>query len=268
MIHITVGEATASKLREAMEYDKHLEGEIFVLEDALSIGRINPQGEEHDALRKDFWIGQGIMYMENLRDAEIVEEIIRKAKKEEEPVALWMAPNADDVCAYYFLLTKFREEPGMFHTMNIQGLPFLNEKTEVFYPLTFQEVEPKEFVKMKRLLKEISLAEYEMDGEEWQKLCNENGSIRLYKGGKDIETASETVLDNSIYMRVGVESIKGSRLIRSVLKNHPGIHPFFVKWRIKEMIKNGQLGTSAEIQKDVSDMDLFKPKNKEDISVM
>jgi peptide deformylase len=74
----------------------------------------------------------------------------------------------------------------MLHTINIVGLPFLNEKGQLFYPTNFSQIPAKEFLKTKRLLKEVTPAEYEVEGDEWARLQQENAWVRTYEGGKKI----------------------------------------------------------------------------------
>ncbi|GBL35633.1 hypothetical protein EMGBS15_12280 [Filimonas sp.] len=56
----------------------------------------------------------------------------------------------------------------------------------MFYPKNFSEVIPKEFMKTKRLLKKVTVAEYEVEGDEWAKLQSEDSLLRVYEGGKKI----------------------------------------------------------------------------------
>ena len=37
-----------------------------------------------------------------------------------------------------------------------------------------QEIQPKEFLKAKKLARPITLSEFEVDPDEWKKLCDEN----------------------------------------------------------------------------------------------
>ena len=45
-------------------------------------------------------------------------------------------------------------------------------KGQFFYPNNLFEIQPKEFLKAKKLARPISLSEFETDPDEWKKLCS------------------------------------------------------------------------------------------------
>ncbi len=253
MIHIIVGDVAAENLKAAFELDENLKGDVLVLKDTLGIGPIAVDQKGHDGVRTTFWRGMLGEDFEGVMDAHRVKQIIEHAQEQEEPVCLWMAPCVSDVCAYYYLLTQFKDYPGMFHVIIIDSLPFLNEKGAVFYPRNFGEVLPKEFIKTKRLLKEVSPADYETEGETWQNLQAENAMVRVHKGGKEIVSADETYFDTIIYNTVSKEPQKGSKIIRQALgKTDQTVSDVFLYSRLAQMAQNGQIVCEEEHPKNIA----------------
>ena len=119
MIHLIVGDEAAANLRAAFELDENLTGEVLVLKDTLGIGPIATDEKGHDGVRTTFWRSFLGEECDGVMDAHYVNKIKEKAIEEEEPVCLWMAPCVSDVCAYYHLLTCFKDQPGIFHIINI-----------------------------------------------------------------------------------------------------------------------------------------------------
>lgn len=242
MIHLIVGDAAAENLRAAFELDENLKGEVLVLKDTLGIGPIATDQKGHDGVRTSFWKSLLGDEIDDVMDKHHISKIIEKAKEVEEPVCLWMAPCVSDVCAYYFLLTQFKEYPGMFHVIIIDSLPFFNAKGSLFYPKNFSEVLPKEFIKTKRLLKEVSPADYETEWETWEQLQAENAMVRVHKGGKEIVSADETYFDQKIYNTVTKEAQRGSKIVRQALsKIDQTVSDVFLLSRLDQMAKNGQI---------------------------
>lgn len=242
MIHIIVGDEAAQNLVAAFELDENLKGEVLVWKDTLNIGPIATDDKPMDGVRTTFWRQYLGDEFEGVMDTYRLHQWIEKAKEEEEPMCLWMAPCVSDVCVYYYLLTQFKDYPGMFHLINIDSLPFLNEKGQVFYPKDFSEVPPKEFVKTKRLLREISPADYETDGDDWGRLQEENTMVRVYKGGKDIASENEAYFDKFLFSCVEKEAKRGSKIIRHALqKINQGVSDIFLYGRLKAMANNGQI---------------------------
>lgn len=252
MIHIIVGDEAAKNLEAAFELDENLRGEILVLKDTLGIGPIATDEKGHDGIRTDFWRGMLGEDFEGTMDKHYVQKIKETAQEEEEPVCLWLAPCVSDVSAYFFLLDQFKDAPGMFHIINIDSLPFFNEKGTLFYPKNFSEVLPKEFVKTKRLLKEVTPADYETESETWEQLQTANAMVRVYKGGKELENADETYFDNAIYNVITKNAQRGSKIIRQAQgKITQGVSDIFLQSRLAQMVSNGQIICDEENPKHI-----------------
>ncbi len=261
MIHIICGKEAAKNLEAAFELDENLRGELVVLNDRLSYGPLRSEAEEsHDSLRSSYW--QKMVAQPELRynDEEVLKQTIEKALQDEEPLCLWMAPNANDVCAYFWLLTYTRPYPSLLHTIFINGLPFLNEKGQLFYPHSFTEVPPREFVKTKRLLREVSVAEYEVDGDEWQRLQDEHSMLRLYEGGKKITSQSNEKFDTPLMNSISSEFQKASKVLNEALKKiKEPCEASFLENRLRELIPLFSVETRGDINKSLRDFEIRIP---------
>ena len=85
----------------------------------------------------------------------------------------------------------------------------------MFYPVNLFEIPAKEFVKAKKLSREITPSEFEVDPDEWTKLCDENKGVRLLEGGKKLAreiTPSEFEVDPDEWTKTCNEN-KGVRLL-------------------------------------------------------
>lgn len=260
MIHIITGEHSAAQLRKAFLLDENLRGEIFVLNDYLHIGEIFSTPEiSHQEIRNSFW--KNIVSEEELvpNDVETIQNCIDKANTDEEPVCFWMAPSARDICNYYFLLRFFKPHKGMLHTIQIAGLPFLNEKNQLFIPNSFAEIPPKEFTKTKRLLKEVSAAEYELDIDEWNKIMNENAPLRIYEGGKKIVSKDVNYVDKVILSVLSSDNKKLSRILNDFTKKTTWEVPnSYVKKRLITMAQEGDIYCNKATQEKDMEFSLLK----------
>lgn len=260
MIHIITGEQSAEQLRQAFLLDENLHGEIFVLNDYLHVGEILSTPEiAHKNIREYFW--KNILSEEETipNDVETIQNCIYKANMEEEPVCFWVAPSARDICNYYFLLTCFRPYVGMLHTIQIAGLPFLNEKNQLFIPNTFAEIPPKEFTKTKRLLKEVSAAEYELDIDEWNKIMNENAPLRIYEGGKKIVSKDINYINKGILSALSTDNKKINRLLNDFAKKSTWEIPTaFVKKRLITLAHQGDIFCNNATQEKDMEFSLLK----------
>ena len=239
MIHIIAGQDAARNLEAAFLLDENLRGEIVILQDNLGIGPLQTEEEiDHDVMRTNFWMQLSKHHTDHqLQDEQAIKQLIEKAVAEEEPVCFWMAPCISDVCAYYWLLPFFRSQPDMLHIIHIIGLPFLNEKGQLFYPKHFGEVIPSEFCKTKRLLKKVTPAEYEVDGDEWKRLQSDDSWVRWYEGGKKISSKEITQYDTLIKSLLSTAAQKASKIVQDAAKKSTqAISPLFIEWRLRTLI--------------------------------
>ncbi|SEW41782.1 DUF1835 domain-containing protein [Chitinophaga arvensicola] len=276
LIHIVFGQASIPVLAEAVAMDEKMSGEILCFEDDLSVGPLfildTPEGRNG---RRLFWQQlAGIEPVASAADEEVpvapVNEetddadrfkslkVQLKADPEQE-VWIWAGQNARDVCGYYWLVSQLYDFAGRIHIIYLNNLPFLNEKGAVFYPTHLHQILPKEFLKAKKLARAISLAEYELDGDEWHRLMNENAGIRLLEGGKKIKGEPTLFYDKELQAQSGKEFVKAWRVVQQVTgKLKYPVMDQFLGWRLKELIREGKLESKGEL-KTIRDFEVKQP---------
>ncbi len=178
MIHIVFEQSNVDALNKAIELDESLQGTVIEIKDDYAVGPIAEIFEtEGYQARRDWWktLLEFSPYQDqmNLVDDKLtVHQLLRTLEENtDEEVWIWMAQNAHDVCGYYWLMTQLKELQGRIQVLYLNNLPFINEKGQIFYPTHLAEIQPKEFLKAKKLARPITLSEFEVDPDEWKKLC-------------------------------------------------------------------------------------------------
>ena len=261
MIHIIAGDEAAKNLEAAFLLDENLRGDVLILKDMLGIGPIELDAEmSHDEVRTECWKIMSPNQIDHAsQDQHNVLQLIEKAVAEEEPVCFWMAPCVTDVCAYFWLLPYFKKQADMLHMINIIGLPFLNEKGQLFYPKNFSEVVPTEFLKTKRLLKKVTVAEYEVEGDEWTKLQTESTWVRVYEGGKKIVSKELTYYDSLLSTSLTTEFQKGTKVVNEAMKKcTQTLTSVFLEWRLRELVMSQAVAINGDVEKAVKDFEVKK----------
>lgn len=69
--------------------------------------------------------------------------------------------------------------------MYLNNLPFINEKGSIFYPDHIGNIPPRELVKAKKLARQVTVSEFEIDPDEWTRLQNEEKDVRILEGVKN-----------------------------------------------------------------------------------
>lgn len=271
MIHIVFQQDDVKLLKEAMQLDESLNGEIFEIKDEWGVGPLaNLDEEEGWNARLDWWriLLQGSPY-ENVMgcfdDRKTVQAIKEKLNSESELEAwIWMGQNQHDVTGYFWLMRQLREYQGRVMIVYLNNLPFINEKGQLFYPWAVSEVLPKEIVKAKKLARPITLSEYEIDPDEWKRISEENAMVRVLEGGKKIEGREENFYDAEIVKNMTGDWQKATRVISNTL-NRMKIKTgdVYLMWRLKWLIQENKIEVMGDTGKSWKDFDVRRPERKQ-----
>jgi hypothetical protein len=180
---------------------------------------------------------------------------LKEKLDENEPVWIWMAQNAHDICGYYWLVRQLKKYQGQVYVLFLNNLPFINEKGSIFYPTYLHEIQPKEFLKAKKLAKLITLSEFETDPDEWDRLSQANAMVRILEGGKKISGRDSQFFDKDILQHVQPAPVKLNKLIQTILqKMNPKTGDVFLVWRLKQLAAEGQIQFLGDWQKGWKDI--------------
>ena len=259
MIHIVFQEADIEVLKKAIELDETLQGEIIIIRDDYAVGPIeNIYETEGYQQRRNWWkdllevspynTGQ----LMNLVDDRLTVHNLLKTLEENEQQELWiwMGQNQHDVCGYYWLISQLKDHQGRVVVLYLNNLPFINEKGHIFYPTSLHEIQPKEFLKAKKLNRKITLSEFEVDPDEWKKLCTENAMVRILEGGKKIVSREESFYDKDILNGLSPDWQKGHRAIHHILnKMKTRTGDVFLLWRMLYLAGQDKISLNGDPSK-------------------
>lgn len=272
MIHIVFNESEVSLMKEVIDLDETLTGDVIQIKDDFAVGPLAGIDTEEGWQARVDWhrtLLQGSPYGEELAgsfdDRETVKQL--KAKLDENPAEelwIWMGQNQHDVMGYYWLMPQFKDYQGRVMILYLNNLPFINEKGQIFYPSWLHEIQPKEFVKAKKLARPITLSEFEIDPDEWRKIAEENAMVRVLEGGKKIVGKEESFYDGEILKNVTGEWQKATRVLTNTLhrmKIKTG--DVFIMWRMKSLINEGKIEVTGDMAKGWKDFDVKKSEGKQ-----
>ncbi|MES1218650.1 MAG: DUF3658 domain-containing protein, partial [Bacteroidota bacterium] len=130
-------------------------------------------------------------------------------------------------------------------------------------------IQPKEFVKAKKLSRPITLSEFEVDPDEWKKIVEENASVRILEGGKKIIGKAESFYDNEILKNLTADWQKATRVLTNTLhrmKIKTG--DLFLMWRMKQLVSEGRIAVLGDIDKGWKEFDVrLAGINSENINI-
>ncbi len=264
MLHIVFNESEVALMQQVLELEEDLAGEVWQIKDDFAVGPIQsiyePEGYQQ---RRDWWktLLENSPYADQ---ADLVDDKLTvhnlKKKLEEEPeleVWIWMGQNQHDVSGYYWLMPQLREFQGRIMVLYMNNLPFINEKGNIFYPSWLHEIRPSEFRKARKLARPITLSEFEVDPDEWKKLCDENATVRILEGGKKIVSKEETFYDAELLKNITGEWQKSWRVLSNTL-NRMKIKTgdVFIMWRMKQLVQEGKIEVLGDINKGWKEFDV------------
>lgn len=275
MIHIVFNEADVKVLQEAIGLDETMQGEVLQVKDEYAVGPIaNIYAEEGIETRKQWWreVLAGGDYAGKLDtgevdDIKLVNELkVKLTENADEILWIWAAQNKHDVSGYYWLMSQLKDFQGRVFILYLNNLPFINEKGNIFYPEWLHTIPAKEFLKARKLAREITLSEFEVDPDIWQKLCEENKGVRLLEGGKKLVQEDYDFYDGELKKYITGDWQKASKIIHNFL--HKAKHTTgdaYLLWRLKGMISEGVFDVQGEVAR-MKDFEL-KQKAKQEESI-
>lgn len=257
MIHIVFETPNVAALQQAIELDESLQGTIVEIKDDFAAG---PLGEIYQAegyqQRRDWWkevlaFSPYENQLDIVDDKLAVHQLIQQLKEDEtQEVWIWMGQNAHDVCGYYWLMSQLKDLAGRIQVLYLNNLPFFNEKGNIFYPTHLHEIQPREFLKAKKLARPITLSEFEVDPDEWKKICTENALVRFLEGGKKIISKEVDFYDKYLLNQVTADVQKLNKIITSAQSKMPvKTGDAFLVWRLRELAAEGKLAIGGDWQK-------------------
>lgn len=264
MIHIVFEQANVAILQKAIELDETLQGNIVEIKDDYAVGYIQDIYETDGyQQRRDWWkqLLEHTPYKEQLDivdDKLVVHHLLKQLEENStEKLWIWMGQNQHDVCGYYWLMSQLKNYHGRVDILYLNNLPFINEKGQIFYPKHLHEIQPKEFIKAKKLAREITLSEFEVDPDEWKKLCNENALVRILEGGKKITSQEETFYDKDILSSITNEFQKLTKIIHHTLsKMKIQTGDVFLVWRIMQLANKNNIELKGNWEKGWKDIEV------------
>jgi hypothetical protein len=268
MIHIVFNEADVDVLKKAIELDESMAGDVIQIKDDYAVGPIKdiytPEGIE---ARKAWWRQvlaggdyDGKVDKGQADDNKTVADLVQRlTENEKEIVWVWAAQNKHDVCGYYWLMSQLKDLQGRIYILYLNNLPFINEKGGIFYPENLNVIPPKEFLKAKKLSRQVTLSEFEVDPDEWTRLQNEEKGVRILEGGKKLSQYDYDFYDSDLKKYITADWQKGSRIIHNFQnKSKQSTGDAFLLWRLKNLLAAGEY----DVQGELKNMKDFEVKGK------
>ena len=218
---------------------------MVIIRDDFAVGPLGTIYEtEGYQRRRDWWKTlvdaspyntEGLMH---LADDRLTAHHLKKFLDDTEDSQLWIwaGQNAHDVCGYYWLITQLKEYSGRICILYLNNLPFINEKGGIFYPAYLHQIQPKEFLKAKKLCRKVMPSEFEVDSDEWMKLCAEENGVRVLEGGKKLVGKGYDYFDKDILTTVGTDLQKGHKAMHQILaKMKVKTGDVYLLWRMRQL---------------------------------
>jgi hypothetical protein len=139
----------------------------------------------------------------------------------------------------------------------LNNLPFINEKGQIFYPTALHQIQPKEFLKAKKLSRKVTLSEFEIDPDEWRRLMDENGAFRILEGGKKIVSKDADFYDKDILAGLTNEPQKGNKAMHNIIaKMKIKTGDVTLVNRMKVLAEEGKIELTGEPSKGWKDFEV------------
>jgi hypothetical protein len=272
--HILFEHPAAENLKRAIALDDIMEGDITVLTDNLAEGPLRQENTVDEHHRKA-WnrkvLGENTADPAE-EDRQKTETLVRKMEADTNlEIWVWAARHPRDVCGWLSLGKSLRKFSGRVQLLYLHNLPFLNEKGSIFYPHALSQVPPKEFLKARKLAREVSEASWESDEAEWNKLVRENQLLRIMDGNMTLKSLEASAEDAVLLSHTSPNFQKASRVVSIVQeKAAPFISVPFLAWRLRELVESALLECRDDMAANDFEVRLhpFKESQQQSVSAV
>ncbi len=270
MIHIVFNEADVDKLKEAIGLDESINGKIRLIRDDYAVGQLVLHDDREGKARRRHW-WKGVLEsaravkieetMEKIDDDAEVKSLKRMLDEDiNEILWIWAAQNQHDVSGYYWIISQLAAYAGRVYILYINNLPFINENGTIFYPQWLSEIPAKEFIKAKKLARQVTLSEFELDHEEYLRMVEEGNMVRQLQGGKKLAFHDASFYDQALSKYVDGDFSRGNRIIHQFLaKEQVKTGDVFLLWRLKIMAEQNGWEIKGDIHGGPKDFELRNP---------
>jgi hypothetical protein len=257
MVHIVFQPADAEQLKKSFELEPSMQGDMLLISDDFAIGPLSDiYTAEGIEARKEWWRGvlaggdyEGLVDNASTPDDHATVSALteRLRNDPEEKAWIWAAQNKHDVSGYFWLISQLKDFQGRIFILYLNNLPFINEKGHIFYPNNLFEIPPKEFLKARKLARAVTLSEFEIDPDEWSRLCQEGKGVRILEGGKKLTQYDYPFYDEELKKFITGDWIKANKLIHQFLsKSKQTTGDAYLLWRLKQLIAAGEIEAQGE----------------------
>lgn len=258
MIHIVFNEADVETMRQAIGLDETLAGDVVLIRDDYALGPLRHiYDTEGSAERLEWWRQtlsggdyEGLVEKNIVDDHAVVRSLLERLEANKEEVLwIWAAQNKHDVSGYYWLLHFLAPYQGRVFILYLNNLPFINEKGQLFYPQWLMKIPPREFSKAKKLARPITASEFEVDADEWKRLCAEDKGVRVLEGGKKLVQYDYDFYDADLLKFVTDDWQKAGKIIHQFLaRNTHTTGDAYLLWRLKHLASRGEVDVQGELR--------------------
>ena len=258
MLHIVFQEENVNTLSKSFELDESLKGDIFHIKDDYAVGPLlNINSKDGINTRETWWREvlegggyEGLAGNGEINDPVTVEDLRERLESDKENnLWIWIAPNKHDVCGYYWIISQLNNLEGRVQVLWLNNLPFINDKGHIFYPKNLFEIPSREFVKAQKLARPVSAAEFEIDPDEWGKICNENKMVRTLEGHKKLQQHDADFYDAMLLNFITPDWQKASKVIHQFLnRSQETTGDAYLLWRLKKLITANIIDAQGEVK--------------------
>lgn len=282
-MHIVFQQQDVNTLSKSFDLDESLRQKIVEIKDDYAVGPLKDiYSSEGIEERKVWWRHvlaggdyDGHVDTNEVNDSKAVEEIIEGLKNNDKETAwIWIAPNKHDVSGYYWLISQLKDYVGRVFVLSLNNLPFINDKGNIFYPVNLFEIPPREFLKAKKLGRPVTPSEFEIDSDEWTRICNENKGVRVLEGNKKLSQSDYDFYDKELKKYVTTDWQKAYRIIHQFLSKEKEVTgDAYLLWRLKTMIAQdwfdvqGKLGNMKDFEVKQKSGELFSEEKVADAEI-
>lgn len=246
-IHIVFGNYTAQSLEFSFQFNSSLSGEIYSLNDDLTIGPLKELDKTEGINRRADWIKatkENLLFYKwvifGSKDSATIKQI-RNCLTLGEKLCIWYGNNASDILSVSRLMFEIKPLAEQVFIVPVSESKQLSFKGNEFVPKNLTTLRYEQIALLDKSIRQATPHFIEDFTKIWKDVSPKAEPLRVLSASGKIESKEESFFDEILKSNCTLTFRQSARVIGESLADTDQVNDATLNWRLKELVKQNQI---------------------------
>lgn len=246
-IHVVFGNSAAHSLERSFQHNNNLRGEIFCLNDDLTIGPIKELNKIEGINKRADWIKStqdNLLFHKWInfgsKDSTPIEQI-RKHLNFGGNICVWYGKNALDILSLSRLMFEIHPPAKQVFIVPVSESKQVSFRGDEFIPQSLAVLRIEQIAMLDKLIKKATPDFIEDFIKIWEDVSPKAGLLRVLSTSGVVESKEESFFDEILKSNCTLTFRQLARVIGESMADIEQADHATLNWRLKELVKQNQI---------------------------